>query len=420
MAIHQSVQPYREPADTRALALAKLRVVKDVIAPKCNDIELEFFLAVCQRTGLDPFARQIYAIVRGEGDRRKLTIQTSIDGYRAIAERSGKYAGQLSPEWCDADGVWVDVWLKNVPPAAARVGVLRSDWKEPVWGIARYAAYRQEANPLWQKMPDAMLAKCAEALAIRKAFPDAIGGVYTREEMEQADNEFTPMVDAEPVETRRLPEVTPLRPAERTLSPTATTVDQLLSMVTPPAQPATQPAPESSARVVTLQMCYDYAKRQHVSAKAWNEIKRRCSNDPALIWDALHTSEPQDIDEAPEPELSEAEIQASTSDYDPDTQDVLTSFAETFTDATPEQDTPIADAAWNDLRRRMAALGWTVARQDDFMAQHAVVASEGDEYGPADWHAINDALQEEEGKAQNADAYDLRKLPTGKSNKGRH
>lgn len=148
-------------------------------APKA---ELAVFLHFAQRTGLDPFARQIYMIERGG----RFTIQASIDGLRIVAQRSGEYAGQVGPYWCGADGEWTDVWLENTPPVAAKVGVLRKGFNEPLWGVAKYDSYNAN-SPIWKKMPDTMIAKCAEALALRKAFPNDLSGLYTTEEMEQVE-----------------------------------------------------------------------------------------------------------------------------------------------------------------------------------------------------------------------------------------
>lgn len=157
-------------------------LLRRTITAHLSDDEHALFLAACERSGLDPFARQIYAMRRGN----RLVIEATIDGLRISAERTGKYSGQLGPEWCGPDGVWRDIWTDTGIPTAARVGILRSDFRDAVWGKALYTEFVQQESRFWVDMASNQLAKCAEALGFRKAFPQQFSGLYTSEEMAQA------------------------------------------------------------------------------------------------------------------------------------------------------------------------------------------------------------------------------------------
>lgn len=175
----------------------QIELVKSTICRGATDDELRLFLGTCERLRLDPFAKQVHSVPRKNKKTGTLerTTQVSIDGFRLIAERTGKYQGQTPVEWCGKDGKWSDVWLHNHPPAAARVGVLREGFMAPLFAVATLASYGQyydgNLSGQWKTMPDVMIAKCAEALALRKAFPNDLSGVYTPDEMGQAENEVT-------------------------------------------------------------------------------------------------------------------------------------------------------------------------------------------------------------------------------------
>jgi phage recombination protein Bet len=157
------------------------QLISTTIAPGCSGDELRLFAYACQRTGLDPFSKQIYAIKRGG----KMTIQAGIDGLRSIAERTGQLDGSETL-WCGDDGQWTDVWLGSKPPAAAKTTIWRKGSSHPFTGVARFADYNA-GQGLWSKMGATMIAKCSEALALRKAFPADLSGVYSTDEMEQVE-----------------------------------------------------------------------------------------------------------------------------------------------------------------------------------------------------------------------------------------
>jgi phage recombination protein Bet len=187
------------PAQPAGLAIAekdRAEVLRDSYMPGASEEELKAFTAVCNRTGLDFLSREIYAVKRWDSAQKceRWAFQTGIDGYRKIAESTGAYAGQVAPQWCGEDGIWKECWLLPTPPVAARVGVLRKGFEGPQYRVALWREYVQtnrEGQPtaMWRKMPTLMLAKCAEAQALRATFPAQFEGVYTEEEMGQADNE---------------------------------------------------------------------------------------------------------------------------------------------------------------------------------------------------------------------------------------
>jgi len=177
----------------------KIELIKATVAKDATNLELQFFIEQCKRTQLDPVTRQIYFIKDKQG---KVNIQTSIDGLRLIAERSDKYEGQTSPQWCGQDGAWKDVWLNKTPPAACKVGVYKKGFRDALYAIAVFDEYAQKTkdyktgdeklNYIWGSKPALMLAKVAEALALRKAFPNDMSGIYTVDE-------YTPEVAQKPI-----------------------------------------------------------------------------------------------------------------------------------------------------------------------------------------------------------------------------
>lgn len=176
--------------------------------------DLDLFFHVCKRTNLDPFRKQIFMIGRntkvtnyvpnadGDGQRKveryvtKYTIQTGIKGYRKHAREIANLMGvELSfdgPYWCGEDGAWREVWPETKAPTAAKFVVFRDG--VPYSAVVHYSEYVQtidlyegsgnnrrktgtQPNSMWDKMPRNQLAKCAEAAAYERAFPDDFDGL---------------------------------------------------------------------------------------------------------------------------------------------------------------------------------------------------------------------------------------------------
>lgn len=197
----------------------KIELIKQTVAKGATDLELELFLHACKHTGLDPLMKQIYAIKRWSSAEEKnvLSFQTGIDGLRLIADRTGKYAGSSDAIFEEKDG----------KPLVAHVTVLKvvGGEKCAFTASARWEEYVQknrqmQPTSMWAKMPYLMLGKCAEALALRKAFPVELSGLYTHDEMVHLDSEWKDSLQRTPSEILAQSEQ-PLVPQGMTVTMTA-------------------------------------------------------------------------------------------------------------------------------------------------------------------------------------------------------
>lgn len=257
----------------------QIELIKRTVAKGATDDELALFLVTANRCGLDPFTKQVHFIKYGNNAG---TIVTGIDGYRVVAQRSGEYRGQTPPQWCGPDGVWKDVWLANTPPSAARAGVWRQGFQEPIYAIARWTAYcpmpNGRPNPMWAKMGAEQLAKCAEALALRKAFPNDLSGLYTVEEMAQAVAE--PVQPAEPAKQVAPKTVTTAQPA--TLRPVALDIISKLAAANSVAEYKEISAVITDAKNNNALSDAEYAAIVRAAKEAVRRIEEELNQPPVL------------------------------------------------------------------------------------------------------------------------------------------
>jgi phage recombination protein Bet len=268
----------------------QIEIIKNSVAKGVSDQELAYFLEVCRSTGLNPLHRQIYAIMRSG----KMTIQTGIDGYRLLAHRSRRHVGT-------DDAVYDTESAPHPNKATVTVYKFVAGQRCAYTATARWKEYAQESNNMWTKFPYLMLAKCAESLALRKAFPAETSGIYTDDEMMQADrvDNSVPAQIAAPV----------------------TVVEE-----TPPTQ------------------AVDYKKS---AQDRWNELHARALKFgfKENVWKAALEKYPTTA--AMTKALDEYEAQQSAQD--------LEDVAEAEAGWIPEQHT---EAEWNELYRRSLAAGF--------------------------------------------------------------
>lgn len=192
-AVYNAAERIEALPTVRAVELSQddLEVLRATVFKGATDAQLALYARTCRSRGLDPFSKEIYAWAGRDG---AVEIVVGIDGLRNLAESTGEYRGQVGPLYCGEDGLWTEVWLRKEPPLAAKVTVLRQG-REPMTDIALLAEFKRN-TPNWNGMPTRMLAKTAEANAIRRQFPRQTTGLYIREELERDDPPAAPRARA--------------------------------------------------------------------------------------------------------------------------------------------------------------------------------------------------------------------------------
>ncbi len=192
--VRQNITPITAHTEAQSFDNKQMSLLRDTICKGATPDEFQMFAHVCKKTGLDPFMKQVFPVKRWDAKLRRevMTIQTSIDGYRLIADRTGRYAPGREPTFVEkADGTLVSA------TAYVKKQTCDGTWHE-VAATAYYEEYCQrfadkatgEMRPtkFWADMPHSQTAKCAESLALRKAFPAEMSGIYTKEEMQQSES----------------------------------------------------------------------------------------------------------------------------------------------------------------------------------------------------------------------------------------
>lgn len=207
----------------------RAELVRRTICPKgISEDEFALFIEQCKRSGLDPLLKEAFCVARRQnvGNRErpnwvtKYEFQPSEAGMLARAERFPDFRGIQASAVFAEDEIIVDQGKGEVVHRfnpAKRKGALVGAWsrvvrdgKLPVVVWLDFSGYVQQ-TPLWAKIPTTMIEKCARVAALRKAYPEAFGGLYVREEMPAEDYE-APHAPEEPVHASGAYEVLGAKP----------------------------------------------------------------------------------------------------------------------------------------------------------------------------------------------------------------
>lgn len=170
-----------------------LQVIRNSVGGKdLTDSEFKMYLMSAQRLGADPLKREMHAVVFTDRQgRRTLTLITGIDFFRRVATSNKRYNGTSDAEF--GPMVKRTVYKTQIDvPEWAKIKIWLKDAEHPVEATAYFDEYlpgSEYKQSMWKKMPRLMIAKCAESLAIRKAFPQELSGVYTDDETQTFDSE---------------------------------------------------------------------------------------------------------------------------------------------------------------------------------------------------------------------------------------
>lgn len=181
MTSNQQLTNYRPGSALAAFSPEEEDAIRQSLCPGATKAELSLFAHVCKARGLSPFANQIIMQIRTGKQGRRATFITTIDAFRAKAAATGSYAGN--------DEVTFEEDQQGIYVARATVWRMVHGVRVAFVGVARWREYCPDApaDQMWRKMPYTMLGKCAEALALRKAFPEELSDLHTSAEMDQAE-----------------------------------------------------------------------------------------------------------------------------------------------------------------------------------------------------------------------------------------
>lgn len=166
----------------------QVAVLKRTIAKGCSDDEFALFLQVCQRTQLDPFAKQICPVARWDKKegRNVMQIQVQIDGFRVLAQRTGQYGGSDRPLFDEGLTLYQHIQAKRGKPQTCAITVYRlvggqrcAFTAEITWDDF-YPGQKQ--GFMWDSKPYQMMSKAVESQALRKAFQLELANLQTPEE----------------------------------------------------------------------------------------------------------------------------------------------------------------------------------------------------------------------------------------------